>query len=24
VAVARNGQFKRRGKSPCSIITAPT
>ena len=23
-AVARHGQFKRRGKSPCSIITAPT
>ena len=22
VAVARHGQFKRRGKSPCSIITA--
>ena len=24
VAAARHGQFKRRGKSPCSIITAPT
>jgi hypothetical protein len=24
VAEARHGQFKRRGKSPCSIITAPT
>jgi hypothetical protein len=24
VAGARHGQFKRRGKSPCSIITAPT
>ena len=23
-AEARHGQFKRRGKSPCSIITAPT
>ena len=21
---ARHGQFKRRGKSPCTIITAPT
>ena len=24
VAVARHGQSKRRGKSPCTIITAPT
>jgi hypothetical protein len=23
-AEARHGQFKRRGKSPCTIITAPT
>jgi hypothetical protein len=23
-AVARQGQFKRRGKSPCSIISVPT
>ena len=24
VAVARHGQFKRRAKSPCKILTAPT
>ena len=24
VAATRHGQFKRRGKSPCTIITAPT